>query len=370
MATLFIPGDADYHFRPALGKINGLPGCVKVFTDLNYFAPNTYFDPFAQQTTLRLQNFPRGSVLVICTAPETYFGVNGSPGMVAATHRRLRDHFSPEGGRIRELLQEVSLSELSELLFSCEPEERDRGRGPYNIWGYGNLVYAGLTGPVALFDQIRHLSFDQQVAHPIYQNVMQGYWLLRYHVDRITHPTLQPLKKWLGEAVDIVETHCPVYHWLRPYYADQILSSLYAACCRLILGKMPISEVIKPGYFHVEKASASSGSASTSTGVLQKADSMDKEGHGKHGCFVSPGDLLLSQLSVASLQFYSFVPSAPLVWGTQQPSLSAGLPHFATGFMRAWGRDTFIALRGILLTTGYAQKTLFAFSFSYASRSG
>ena len=68
--------------------------------------------------------------------------------------------------------------------------------------------------------------------------------------------------------------------------------------------------------------------------------------------FVSSGHSFTHNLAMCSVQMHGQVQSASLEPGKATPSLAAGLPHFTAGWSRCWGRDVFISLRGLFLTTG------------------
>jgi glycogen debranching enzyme len=67
---------------------------------------------------------------------------------------------------------------------------------------------------------------------------------------------------------------------------------------------------------------------------------------------IRTGQWFLQSLALVSVQQTGYVRTASLWPDKEVPSLAAGLPHFAVDWARCWGRDVFLAARGLLLGTG------------------
>ena len=132
-------------------------------------------------------------------------------------------------------------------------------------------------------------------------------------------PGLAAPAKWLKERFERIKESVPTF--LRPKYFAIVISEAYKAARRAA----------------IEQCSE----------------------------FVSTGHSFTQDLALVSVQLHGRVQSASLDPGKPTPSLAAGLPHFSAGWARCWGRDVFISLRGLFLTTGNflaAKKHIIAFA--------
>ncbi|CAD5115909.1 DgyrCDS4843 [Dimorphilus gyrociliatus] len=225
---------------------------------------------------------------------------------------------------LERIVTKMTLNDLSRTLYRCDGEERDDcpESGGYNIPGWGVLPYCGLQGILSILNEIRP---KNDLGHPLCNNIREGNWLLEYSCSRlIRHEETKPFGLWLKRIFEFIEK---VPRYLVPSYFDAIITGIV----------MLVEEVTWC----------------------------------KMGEFVRKGSSFVRLLSMGSLQFISFIKSAPLPTLSPHcdtprpqtinhggvkiqacPSLAAGLPHFSVGIWRNWGRDTFIALRGLCLMTG------------------
>lgn len=204
------------------------------------------------------------------------------------------------------LMNEFDLCDLNHALYKCEKEDLDNTngkRGVYEVKGYGKLVYAGITH---LFQLVQSLKKVQSLDHPLFNNVREGDWLLNYTITRFKDAeTLKILYEYLND--NIYANYINLTAYVKPYFMCMIIDSLFSFFAKRILSK-----------------------------------------HSQNG-------ELYQYLNLAVLQFTGYVNSAKFVTG-EKLSLSAGLPHFSTEYMRCWGRDTFISFKGIFLIPGYCQE--------------
>ncbi len=134
----------------------------------------------------------------------------------------------------------------------------------------------------------------------------------------------------MGDAVEaLLAPLSAVPSYLRPCYFEAIISCIYRLVVDSVLHKMNSS--VSPSFTRTSMCGFS---------------------------FVSAGSRFVQAMSLSTVSFLGecvsarLSPLAPRLAITTPSSLAAGLPHFACGIWRNWGRDTFIALPGCLLVTG------------------
>ncbi|ORZ29735.1 hypothetical protein BCR44DRAFT_1447957 [Catenaria anguillulae PL171] len=226
--------------------------------------------------------------------------------------KSLHDLLTLEGTQrsgIANLCNELTLQDIGVLLFQTEAEEKEHGGGIYNVPGYGNLAFCGLEGIATV---MRDIMRRNDLGAPLCANIREGPWLMDYSVGRLQSavkdgratPSLDKVATWMQERFDLVKT---VPNYLAPKYFSAVLMSV----------------------------------------VVAARDSAYQQ----MGRFVAKSSTFVKQLALTSVQLTNKVTSASIRPKESLPALAAGLPHFSTNHMRCWGRDVFIALKGLYLLT-------------------
>uniref|UniRef100_A0A914BV47 Glycogen debranching enzyme n=1 Tax=Acrobeloides nanus TaxID=290746 RepID=A0A914BV47_9BILA len=261
---------------------------------------------------IHFKNFPSGCVIAFKITPKksTVESCNKIENLVSNENLK---------NELKQALENLTLQKFNYILFSCEKEESSEFReGAYDIPGFGKLVYCGLQGIRPLIKKIQE---TDDLGHPLCGNLRGGNWLSEHIVKRLKRlPKLEKVAQIFEKAL---ATLSDVPHFLRPCYFELIFSYLYEGVLEVAMSKVLLKEYL-------------------------------------------PENQLTAKLCLSSISFLTDITSAllpPLSKQVSSPvgaqpsherpnSLAAGLPHFAEGIWRNWGRDTFIAVPGLCLLTG------------------
>ena len=261
-----------------------------------------------QDTLIDFVDFHPGDIVILKTQPPS-----SSVQAIQNLEHLLKDDTTAR------LFNSLKLGDLNKILYRCENEERDDSDGNcgvYVIPNYGPLVYSGLQGVASLLSQIR---VNDDLGHPLCCNLRAGNWLLDYIVNRL----------------------------LREDSTREV--GLYLKTAFQYVKDLPRNLI--PRFFDIVVMVVTIRASNKVWELMNE--------------FVQSGSPFIKQLSLATLQVTGHCKSGYLPGAKDTVSLSAGLPHFSTGYMRNWGRDTFIALPGVYLVTGRyeeAKQTILAYA--------
>lgn len=283
-------------------------------------------------TQIDFVNLRPGSVVAVKVLPNNEISKNIK--ILNSLVDELKNKKGNQYDKLIKIVEKLNLVDLNFILFSCNQEENDRGNGfgAYDIPNFKRLEYAGLQGILSLLSEI---SPANDLGHPFCNNLRQGDWIIDYISNRLKQtPETSELSEWFKTNLTALKN---ISRYLIPAYFDVIITQVYDILIQKLLNLMP--------------------------------------------AFIKNGSSYAQLLSIASLQFLAPIKSSrlpdlsPNISDPKPPklctTLAAGLEHFATGYMRCWGRDTFIALRGLTLLTGrYDEARYIILAFAGSIRHG
>ncbi|XP_059612400.1 glycogen debranching enzyme [Phlebotomus argentipes] len=330
------PFDRPYRYEKDEKYINGLTEYkLKIMEHISLEESSIFSHEVTHDgniTQLNFKNLTPGSVVAVRVSLHEHT----RPHFAKA--QNLVDVFHCEKGEIltdlQKIVSKLNLIDLNRAVYRCDEEEKDMGlgSGTYDIPGFGRLVYCGTQGFASLLSQIAPYN---DLGHPFCDNLRRGNWMMDYIRDRFAKwPGTKALSEWWDKnTVDIKE----MPRYLVPSYFDVILTGLHALLRAQSVTLM--SDFVRKGSSFVQ---------ALAMGTVQ--------------CVAECPSANLPALSPATKP-----PKPP----SQCSTMSAGLPHFSTGYMRCWGRDTFISLRGLMLLTGrFDEARLMILGFGSCLRHG
>ncbi|KAJ6518635.1 glycoside hydrolase family 13 protein [Mycena sanguinolenta] len=283
----------SYEVPKDANTLRGMP--AKLVEMKPVVVPQAHDDQGPYSEVIVPEYFPPGSIMLF----ETHLH----------EHDASLDAFCMSGAK--EAFADLDLVDLNVLLYRADGEERDASDGEFGVYdvpGLGKMTYCGLEG---WMHPLRHIMRYNDLGHPLCGHLREGSWALDYVHQRLTKqsavmPRLAKPAQWFKERFERVKAGVPPH--LRPKFFALVISEAYKAARSAV--------------------------------IEQCSD------------FVSSGHSFTQALALCSVQMHGLVKSASLDPGVATPALAAGLPHFAAGWARCWGRDVFISLRGLFLTTG------------------
>jgi glycogen debranching enzyme len=297
--------------KKTTNELIGFDSCV-ISNVEDMFKIETGRDANGEYVDIKLKQFPQGSILIFekklqTKAVESLNAIQSILKMKYPTNK-----LSDATKCIKSLddaISKLHFNDLNVLLYRCENEEHEStGHSVYVVPNYGPVAYCGLQGFMSI---MRWVAKENNLGHPFCHHLRNGPWALNYIYERLErqldqYPNLQDIYHWLKSLLNNVK-ELPFYLW--PKYFYLVLTSAYTSARK--------------------------------HGIIMMSE------------FIKNNDSFVHSLALGSIQMCGSVKSTGLFpvepYG---PSLAAGLPHFSNGFMRCWGRDIFIALRGIFLLTG------------------